>query len=65
MPYVPLDAGTVLWKHPGATCTQVIHASKPAYEIRVCTRVGMWLVMFFSDDESAARFADEQRVRFA
>jgi len=66
MPYVPPpNAGTVLWKHGGATCTQVIHATKPAYEIRVYASTGASLVTFFDDAESAARYAEEQRTRFA
>lgn len=65
MPYVPSNAGIVLWKHPGATCTQVIHAARPAYEIRVYASTGASLVTFFDDEESAARYAEEQRTRFA
>jgi hypothetical protein len=43
----------------------VVHAIKPAYEIRVYASTGASLVTFFEDAESAARYADEQRTRFA
>ena len=65
MPYVPPNAGTVLWKHSGGTCTQVIHATKPNYEIRVFASSGASWVTFFDDAESAQRYADKERVRFA
>jgi hypothetical protein len=65
MPYVPPNAGTVLWTHAGATCTQLIHTTNPAYEIRVYAATGTTWITFFDDEESAARYADEQRVRLA
>jgi hypothetical protein len=65
MSYVPPNTGTVLWTHTGATCTQMIHATNPAYEIRVYAATGTTWITFFHDAESAERYADEQRVRLA